>query len=110
MEEYIEKIERNAKAIKTIISLLIIVLSLVYGFCIFIYQSKNNAELISELKIEVVENKKNCDSKYKVLEERISQNERNFQMTSTKLDVSLTRISTDLQFIKEHLLRKGLDK
>jgi len=30
-------------------------------------------------------------------------------MTSAKLDVSLIEIRSDLKFIKEHLMRKGLD-
>lgn len=44
------------------------------------------------------------------LEDRVTLNEKNFNMTSIKLDTTLNRISTDLQFIKQKLIGKGLDR
>lgn len=42
------------------------------------------------------------------IEERVIANEKNFNMTSIKLDTTLSRISTDLQFIKQKLIEKGM--
>lgn len=42
------------------------------------------------------------------LEDRVTLNEKNFNMTSVKLDTTLSRISTDLQFIKQKLIEKGM--
>ena len=44
------------------------------------------------------------------LEDRVTANEKNFNMTSVKLDTTLSRISTDLQYIKEKLIGKALEK
>lgn len=110
MDKHLEKIEKNAKSIKVIINVLMIVVGLIYGFCIFIYQSKENAKQIYDLRLEMVEHRKASEAKYKLLEERVNSNEKDFERTSTKLDVSLTRISNDLQLIKGHLMQKGLDR
>lgn len=122
----LKKIESNARAIKTIISLLIVTLGLIYGLCIFIYQSKSNTETIAELKVTLAEHKSKSDTKIQNLEtkmlgeynklnekhnrlnERMYQNEKNFEMTAKGLDTSLAKISTDLQFIKERLIDKAL--
>lgn len=107
---YVDKIDKNAKAIKTIIGLLIIIVSLVYGFCIFIYQNKQCTKDVDKIKLDLIRIEQDSLKKHKEIDERINQNEKNFQMTSAKLDVSLIEIRSDLKFIKEHLIRKGLDK
>lgn len=111
------KIERSAKTIKVVISLLGILAGIVYSFCIFIYQSHQNAKDIADLrheftveKTKIREELAKSNSAHKLLEEKIIQNQQDFKMTATKLDVSLVRISTDLQFIKEQLMRKGMVK
>lgn len=108
--DYLEKIENNAKSIKIIIGSLVLVSSLIYGFCIFLYQSKQCTVDLNTLKLHMVKFEQEASNKHQEIEKRISQNEKNFQMTSTKLDVSLIEIRSDLQFIKEHLIRKGLDR
>lgn len=111
------KIERSAKTIKVVISLLGILAGIVYSFCIFIYQSHQNAKDIADLrheftveKTKIREELAKSNGAHKLLEEKIIQNQQDFKMTATKLDVSLVRISTDLQFIKEQLMRKGMVK
>ena len=108
--DHIKKIEKNAKAIKSLIGLFILVISLIYGFCIFIYQNKQCIKDLHNLEIDLIGFKQEARKEHQDLSDRVNTNEKNFQMTSAKLDISLTKISADLQFIKEHLIRKGLDK
>lgn len=103
---HLDKIERNARTIKLVVSLLSILTGVIYSFCIFIYQSHENARQIDELKHELREQKE----VHKTLESKILQNQKDFQLTATKLDVSLVKISADLQFIKEQLMKRGMDK
>lgn len=103
-------IEKNAKAIKTLIGILVLVCSMVYGLCVFIFQTQECTHKLASLALNVEKMKADSIVKHTELENRISLNEKNFQMTSTKLDVSLTKISADLQFIKEHLMKKGMDR
>lgn len=110
MENHIEKIEKSAKAIKTIIGLLIIITTLIYGFCIYVYQNQKNQEELFKLKDEFIQYKAESILKYQDISARVSQNEKNFQMNAAKLEVTLARITTDLQFIKESLMKKGLEK
>lgn len=106
----LERINHNAWQIKTIIAALVGLCGLVYGFCIFIYQTKQCSVDLANLKAKIASTNQENIQKHKEIEARINQNEKNFQMTSAKLDVSLIEIRSDLQFIKEHLIRKGLDK
>lgn len=103
-------IEKNAKAIKALIGLFIFVCSMVYGFCVFVYQTRECSNKLIDLSLRV--DKMGADNflKHQEIDNRITQNEKNFQMTSAKLDISLTRISADIQFIKEHLMKKGMDR
>lgn len=105
----LELIERNAKAIKVIIASFITISAIIYGLCIFIYQTKECSQDIENIKSEMLASQLKNSEKHRQIEERIAQNEKNFQMTSAKLDVSLIEIRSDLKFIKEHLMRKGLD-
>lgn len=106
----IDKIERNAKAIKTIVSLLIIIAGMIYGFCIFIYQNQTHSSEISDLKTRISTLEALATAEHHKIEQKIAANEKDFQMTATKLEVSLVKISADLQFIKEHLMEKGMDE
>lgn len=106
----LERINHNARQIKTIIAALVGLCGLVYGFCIFIYQTKQCSVDLANLKAEIASTNQQNLQKHKEIDAHINQNEKNFQMTSAKLDVSLIEIRSDLQFIKEHLIRKGLDK
>ena len=108
--ELIDRIEKNARAIKAVFGLMILITGLVYGFCIFIYQTKECTRQVNELKIQMAATDTRNATTHKEIESRIDQNEKNFQMTATKLDVNLIKISADLQFIKEQLIRKGMDK
>ena len=105
----LERIERNAKIIKAIIAAIITLSAIIYGLCIFIYQTKECSQDIENIKSEMLASQLKNSEKHRQIEERIAQNEKNFQMTSAKLDVSLIEIRSDLKFIKEHLMRKGLD-
>lgn len=106
----LDKIEKNARAIKAVIGLILFLCGLVYGFCVFIYKTKECSNKVTELTLRIEGMKTASNLKHQELENRIAMNEKNFQMITTKLDVSLDKISTDLQFIKEHLIRKGLSK
>lgn len=103
-------IEKNAKAIKTLLGIVVLICSLVYGLCIFVFQTQECTHKLASLTLNVEKMKEDSAIKHTELENRISINEKNFQMTSTKLDVNLTKISADLQFIKEHLMKRGMDR
>lgn len=105
----LELIEHNTKIIKAIIASIITLSVIIYGLCIFIYQTKECSQDIKNIKSEMLASQLKNSEKHRQIEERIAQNEKNFQMTSAKLDVSLIEIRSDLKFIKEHLMRKGLD-
>lgn len=47
-------------------------------------------------------------TKINELERKVSDSDRDFRLTAAKLDTSLARISTDLQFIKEQLISRGM--
>lgn len=70
-----------------------------YGCFVFYQNQQSNSLEISNLK-----------ERTSKLEDRVTANEKNFNMTSVKLDTTLNRISTDLQYIKEKLIGKALDK
>ena len=70
-----------------------------YGCFVFYQNQQSNSLEISNLK-----------ERTSKLEERIKTKEKNFNMTSVKLDTTLSRISTDLQYIKEKLIGKALEK
>lgn len=108
--EQIDKIEKNAKAIKTITSLLIVIATMIYGFCVYIYQTQTHTKEISDLKVRMAKMEAESNTKHHEIDQKIASNERDFQMTATKLEVSLVKISADLQFIKEHLMEKGMDR
>lgn len=105
----IEQIERNARRIKAIIASIITLSVFIYGVCIFIYQTNEYSQDIKSIKSEMLAYQLKNSEKHRQIEERVAQNEKNFHMTSAKLDVSLIEIRSDLKFIKEHLMRKGLD-
>jgi hypothetical protein len=105
----LELIERNSRVIKAIIASIMALSAIIYGLCVFIYQTKECSQDIENIKSEMLASQLKNSEKHRQIEERIAQNEKNFQMTSAKLDVSLIEIRSDLKFIKEHLMRKGLD-
>lgn len=70
-----------------------------YGCFVFYQNQQSNSLEISNLK-----------ERTSKLEDRVTANEKNFNMTSVKLDTTLSRISTDLQYIKEKLIGKALEK
>lgn len=117
----IEKIEKSAKTMKIIWGLISTLLAGVYGFCIYIYQSKmdvhDNTIAIKEMREEIKNHKRECsdrfvafENEHRSFESRIMQNAKNTEMTAAKIEVSLTKISADLQFIKENLMRKGMER
>lgn len=70
-----------------------------YGCFVFYQNQQSNSLEISNLK-----------ERTSKLEDRVTANEKNFNMTSVKLDTTLSRISTDLQYIKEKLIGKALER
>lgn len=70
-----------------------------YGCFVFYQNQQSNSLEINNLK-----------ERTSKLEDRVTANEKNFNMTSVKLDTTLSRISTDLQYIKEKLIGKALEK
>lgn len=105
----LEQIERNTRKIKAVIVSIITLSVFVYSLCIFIYQTNECSQDIKNIKSEMLADQLKNSEKHHQIEERIAQNEKNFQTTSAKLDVSLIEIRSDLKFIKEHLMKKGLD-
>lgn len=103
-------IERNAKAIKTIVGFLVLICGLIYGFSVFIFRTQECTHKLADLVLDVSKMKTNSDLKHREIEDRITLNEKNYQLTSAKLDVNLAKISADLQFIKEHLMKRGMDR
>lgn len=79
--------------------LIIGVTAFFYGCFVFYQNQQSNSLEISNLK-----------ERTSKLEDRVTVNEKNFNMTSVKLDTTLSRISTDLQYIKEKLIGKALEK
>ena len=73
--------------------------ALIYGCFVFYQNQQSNILEIGDLK-----------ERLSKLEGRVAANEKNFNMTSVKLDTTLSRISTDLRYIKEKLIGKALDK
>ena len=92
----IDKFERNAKAIKTIISLLVVIACLIYGFCIFIYQNQSHSADILDLKARIAKVETESTNKHHELEQKIALNEKDFQML------------LNIKYIKMHL-HKGLN-
>lgn len=106
----IVKIEKNAKMIKALIAALVVVCGVAYTCFAFIYQSKECTKQVKDIWVEINAMKTSNKLIHDGITERISQNERNFNLTSVKLETSLAKISTDIQFIKEQFIRKGMDK
>ena len=70
-----------------------------YGCFVFYQNQQSNSLEINNLK-----------ERTSKLEDRVTANEKNFNMTSVKLDTTLSRISTDLKYIKEKLIGKALER
>ena len=79
--------------------LIISITACAYGCFVFYQTQKDNTKDIEGL-----------SGRVSALEIKVADNEKNFNLITTKLDVGLAKISSDIQFIKEHLIRKGLDK
>lgn len=103
-------IEQKAKTFKILLSIGITVMGLLYGISTFVSDTRHCTVDVELIKEEIKQMKKDSDVKHQSMEEEIKGNEKSIQMGLAKLEVGLTRISTDLQFIKEQLMRKGLDK
>jgi arginine deiminase len=106
----INTVKKKAVIVRTVVSLAICITSLMYAGFKYIEDTKQCKIDVERLRDDILEMKKINANKHQIMDERISQNEKNFEMTTAKLDVSLVRISTDLQFIKEQLMSKGMNK
>lgn len=113
----VEKIEKSARAMKVVWGVVTTLFAGVYGFCIYIYQNRldlhDHTKSIQELRVEINGHKQECVNRFKIYEETHKNLEKGIAQNSSdrmKIEVALTKISTDLQFIKEHLMRKGMDK
>lgn len=108
--DHLKKIERNAQTIKALIAVIVVICGIAYTCFTFVYQSKECTQQVKDIWIEI----NNMKNQNKIIHEgistRIEQNEKNFNLTSVKLETSLAKISTDIQFIKEQFIRKGMDK
>jgi len=106
----IDKVSKKAGIIRSVIGLIVCLSSIFYGVCKYIEETKQCKIDVEYLRKDLAEMKQASITKHQLIEDRINQSEKNFQMTTTKLDVALVRISTDLQFIKEQLISKGMSK
>lgn len=103
-----QKIKENAKLFKVLLGILVTIITILYGISNFVYEAKHCTVDIEDIRQELAKMKKDSLLKHQSMEEKIQGNEKSIQMGLAKLDVGLVRISTDLQFIKEQLIRKGL--
>lgn len=96
-----EKVARNYKIIVAVAAFL-------YGCFIFVYTQTQHSQTLISIQNQHAHDIAQLKQSHNELEKRVSGNEKNFQMTSVKLDTTLNRISTDLQFIKQKLIEKGM--
>ena len=106
----VNEVKKKAVIIRTAVSLVICAISLLYAGFSYIEDTKQCKIDVEKLRYDILEMKKASESKHQMIDDRMTQNEKNFEMTTTKLDISLVRISTDLQFIKEQLMSEGMRK
>lgn len=98
-----KKVARNYKIIVTIGAFL-------YGCFIFVSTQTQHSQMLISIQNKHEHDIAQLKQSHNELEKRVTNNEKNFNMTSVKLDTTLNRISTDLQFIKQKLMGKGLDR
>lgn len=96
-----KKVARNYKII-------IAVGAFLYGCFIFVSTQNQHSQQITMIQNQHSHDIAQLKSSHATLKERVESNEKNFNMTSVKLDTTLSRISTDLQFIKQKLIEKGM--
>lgn len=110
-------VENNLKTIKILISIIALIASLVYAISVFIYESKQSGVKLQSLEYNLTNYKRDledykhlADKRHIELEKQISQNQRDFQLGLARIEVGLNDIATDLQFLKQNLITKGLSK
>lgn len=86
-----------------LLSTILIILGFTYSLCIFIYENHENSKQIDAIKTDI-------NLRHKEIIARFEKDEKDFQLTAEKLDVSLTKISADLQFIKEYVVGKKKER
>lgn len=95
------KVARNYKIIVTVAAFL-------YGCFIFVSTQTQHSQTLIAIQNQHAHDIAQLKQSHSELEKRVSGNEKNFQMTSVKLDTTLNRISTDLQFIKQKFIERGM--
>ena len=108
--KFINDLIKNHKVLSGIISIVITIFSVSYGVASYVINSHAQLEDAVSLRSEFVTYKKEAAQVHKEFDQRLDNYEREFKTTTTKLDVSLAKISTDLQFIKEQLMSRGMSK
>lgn len=103
-----QSVQQTAKTFKILLSIGITIIGILYGISTFVYDAKHCTVDIEAIRHELDRMKKDSNDKHRSMEEKIQGKEKSIQMGLAGLKVSLARISTDLQFIKEQLIRKGL--
>lgn len=96
-----KKVARNYKIIVAVAAFL-------YGCFIFFSTQTQHSQMLISIQNKHAHDIAQLKQSQSELEKRVSSNEKNFNMTSVKLDTTLSRISTDLQFIKQKLIEKGM--
>lgn len=109
-KQHINNLIKNHKVLSSIISIILTVFSISYGVASYVIYSHESMEDAARLRMEFTEYKKTSESTHKDFDRRLNEYEKEFKMTTTKLDVTLAKISTDLQFIKEQLMSRGMNK
>ena len=95
------KVARNYKIIVTVAAFL-------YGCFIFVSTQTQHSQTLIAIQNQHAHDIAQLKQNHNELEKRVSSNEKNFNMTSVKLDTTLNRISTDLQFIKQKFIERGM--
>ena len=99
--ELSKKIARNYKMIVAIGMFL-------YACFVFISTQNQHSQQILTIQSQHSHDINELKADQKAIHARMEENEKNFNMTSVKLDTTLNRISTDLQFIKQKFIERGM--
>lgn len=96
-----EKVARNYRMIVAVFAFL-------YGCFVFITTQHKHTQDILFMQNKHAQDVLELRAGLEKIIERVDKVESNFNVTTAKLDTTLTRISADLQFIKQTLIEKGL--
>lgn len=108
MKNLVSKLSTQAKVVSGIFSAVILMCGIAYSVATFIEHGNQCYIELQTLKDEFHTYKRTATEKHHKLSQKVIDSENDFKLTAAKLDTSLARIATDLQFIKEQLMSRGM--